>query len=973
VAAAERGLESVRNCSEGDVRDLLGETPGGDPLFESVLDIAEGEPVGPSGAVVLSTAVRTSGGATVLTSLHRADLFAPEHAARICGYHLSALEVLAHAPDAAAGEGSLLSEAELRVQLHGLAGERLELPERGFHELFEERARTAPDAVALKFDGGTWTYAELDRRANGVAHALLKAGLVEEDIVAVVSPRTPEWVAAAVGVLKAGGAYLPVDPEFPADRIARILGISAARFVLRSGAGDGDAPPETGAPAPAVLSLEAAVARERTNSPGLSVRPDQLAYLYFTSGSTGTPKGVMCEHAGMVNHLLAKIGDMELDHTSVVVQNAPQCFDISLWQFAAPLMVGGRSLLVGQESILEVERFVTEITGAGATVLQVVPSYLDVLLGYLESSERGLEGIRYVSVTGEAVSRELLERWFARFDIPVVNAYGATEASDDTTHEIMRAAPAPGSVPVGRPVGNVRVYVLDENLALVPLGAPGQVAFSGVSVGRGYVNDPERTRLAFVEDPYMPHHRLYLTGDYGRWNRDGHLEFIGRRDQQIKIRGFRVEIGEIEDRLRRMPGVRDAAVVVEDSDERSKNLVAFYAAPATLSLPDLQDFLEAALPKYMVPSHFHRIDPLPVTENGKTDRGALAALAGTLGHESGTRVAPANPAELALAAAWAEVLGVALERIGRDSHFFQVGGSSLAAVRLVMRLDRRLSLTDVVNAPRLEDMALCLEDGADEVESVLHLLSTGAAGALATVVCFPPSAGNAVNFRPLARELEESGYALYGVEPPGHDLRRGDQTLASVGETAARVAREVLARAAEPLVLYGQGSGTATALATAALLQEQGADPHHVFLSGWSPGDADDLRARIRASCGTSDARVREHLSADLGYIELGEGREERTHLLGAAYRHDESDAARYLLEALDDAARARVRVPVTVLVADDDPAAEELWASASGWKRFADSVHVRTLSGGRQHFRTSPEGTAAALTAVAGAVQGDR
>ncbi|XKK42249.1 thioesterase domain-containing protein [Nocardiopsis sp. ARC36] len=273
-------------------------------------------------------------------------------------------------------------------------------------------------------------------------------------------------------------------------------------------------------------------------------------------------------------------------------------------------------------------------------------------------------------------------------------------------------------------------------------------------------------------------------------------------------------------------------------------------------------------------------------------------------------------------------------------------------------------------------MALCLENGADEAESVLHLLSTGSAGALATVVCFPPSAGNAVNFRPLARELEESGYALYGVEPPGHDLRRGDQVLAAVEETAGRVAREVLARAVEPIVLYGQGSGTATALATAALLQGQGADLRHVFLSGWSPGDAGELSARIRESSGTSDAKVREHLSADLGYIELGEGREERTHLLGAAYRHDESDAARYLLEASADAVRARVRAPVTVLVADDDPAAEELWASASGWKRFADSVHVRTLSGGgRQHFRSSPAETAAVLTAVAGtgAGQGDR
>ena len=269
-------------------------------------------------------------------------------------------------------------------------------------------------------------------------------------------------------------------------------------------------------------------------------------------------------------------------------------------------------------------------------MLQVVPSYLEVVLSYLEQHPRELPDLRCVSVTGEALKKELAQRWFAaQPGIKLVNAYGLTETSDDTNHEVMDRVPDRDRVPLGRPVNNVHVYVVDEHLHPVPLGAPGEIVFSGVCVGRGYVNDPERTRRAFMTDPHRAGQRLYRSGDHGRWLPDGKLEFLGRRDTQVKIRGFRIEIGEIENALLRVPGVRDGAVVVAERADRSKHLVAFYSGRQPLEADVLRDRLAESLPEYMVPSAFHWRESLPLTANGKIDRKALTALAGELERRRG--------------------------------------------------------------------------------------------------------------------------------------------------------------------------------------------------------------------------------------------------------------------------------------------------------------------------------------------------
>ncbi|MEV5975397.1 amino acid adenylation domain-containing protein [Streptomyces sp. NPDC052114] len=713
AAAAQAATERHRDAPLDRLRAELGRT---EPLFDTVVvagRVPEAADLAP--ATVLAAGLVHRGDRLELALAYRVQAFDADAAARVGGYLLAALDELGARPESAQDQWNPVSATEAAYQREGLAGPRRELPDRRFHELFEEQARKRPDEVAAVFEDRSLTYGELNRRANRVAHALRRRGLRDEDVVAVVTERDLEWLTAVLAVFKAGGVYLPVEPQFPADRITAMLTRADCRQVLtRRGASAGldaalahlgevrvDDVAELGAAPTGDASAD------HDENPALPVAADQLAYIYFTSGSTGQPKGAMCEHAGFVNHLLAKIEDLGVTDGTVVAQTAPQCFDISLWQLVAALVTGGRTLVVAQRDVLDVARFVDLIAESEVEVAQLVPSYLEVVLEHLGRHPRPLPRLRCVSVTGEALKKELTERWFAALpDIELVNAYGLTETSDDTNHEVLRRAPEGASVPLGRPVRNVRVAVVDELLRPVPLGAPGELVFSGVCVGRGYINDEERTRAAYLPDPALPGGRLYRSGDFGRWLPDGRLEFLGRRDAQVKIRGFRIEIGEVENQLARVEGVRDAAVVVVGADG-VRRLEGCYASAAPIPDEELRAELSRALPAYMLPGRFHRFDALPLTANGKIDRKLLARQAETAAPQtpdaapaavSGT---PLTPTEHRLAALWAKALKVPVESIGRTTHFYDAGGSSIALLRVVIALDNAVTAQELAKAPLL--------------------------------------------------------------------------------------------------------------------------------------------------------------------------------------------------------------------------------------------------------------------------------
>ncbi|MFF2810098.1 amino acid adenylation domain-containing protein [Streptomyces sp. NPDC058000] len=953
------GLLAHRGIAVDDLTAELGlpEAP-----FETELDLS-----GTGDELAASTVLRVTaarhGGRLTLRLRYRTDVLDAESAARTAGYHLTALTRFVADPHAAHGRQSLLSAAERRFQLDGLAGPQRELPDLRFHELFEERVRAHPDAVAAVHGDQQCTYRELNRRANRLGHALLARGLAREDVVAVVTERNLDWMAAVLAVFKAGGVYLPIEPHFPADRIAAVLARAECGLVLTE-PGATVTLDRALATLPGVRTLGVGAAHDSdyaADDLGVTVGPDQLAYIYFTSGSTGEPKGAMCEHAGFLNHLHAKITDLGIAEGQVVAQTAPQCFDISLWQLVSALLVGGRTHLVDQRAVLDVQRFVDTLADGRVTVLQVVPSYLEAVLSHLELHPRPLPDLRCVSVTGEALKHELVQRWFAaRPGVRLVNAYGLTETSDDTNHAVMDRAPDGDRVPLGPCVNNVRVYVVDELLEPVPLGAPGQIVFSGVCVGRGYVNDPERTRLAFLDDPHRPGQRLYKGGDYGRWLPGGTLEFLGRRDAQVKVRGFRIEIGEIENALLRVPGVRDGAVVVAGHDGQAKHLVAFYCGPQPLAAESLRERLAESLPPYMLPSAFHWRAHLPLTPNSKIDKKALTSLATRPETPGEGHRAPRTPTERRLARAWAEVLGIREDRIGRHDHFFDRGGTSLSAVKLAIALDRTVSLKDLTRHPVLADLAELVDGRREPDHGLLQTLAEPAGEPTGHLVCFPQAGGNAVAFRPLAQALRNSGLAVHAVELPGHDPAADHEPFAPLDDVAEQTAAEIVRRGLTGVLLWGHSSGAALAVATAQRLQARQVPVQRVFLGAQLLGDAAERRAAAGALTTRSNTELAEELSADRDHPARGTPDSRHAAHTGAAYRHDCVAAHHYFADALDHPPTTRLTAPLTVVAADDDPSTADAAHRHLDWQLLAEHVDLHRLPDGGHFFpRTRPAETA--------------
>ncbi len=473
LSSTHRAVTDVEANAAYPIDELRSELELADPVLESVFDPC-GRGLNVSAETVLSVDLIREDGALGLRLRYRTDALDEGSAARIAGYHLTALEALAADPATDHAHQSLISTDEMQYLIEGLAGRRRELPDLQFHELFEQQVRTRPDAVAGMCGEDSLTYRELNARANVLARALRDRGLTSEGIVAVISERTLDWQAAVIAVFKAGGVYMPIEPHFPADRIAAMITRSECSLVLaeRGSTTNLEVALE---PMPGVQMLfidDAFQEGHEEGDLGIVVTPDQLAYVDFTSGSTGEPKGAMCEQLGMLNHMYAKLEDNGVTEGRIVAQTGPQCFDISIWQLLAPLLVGGQVLIIEQDVILDVERFVDTLIDRRVSVAQLVPSYIEVVLSYLEHRPRELPDLRCVCSTGEALTMELAQRWFAALpDITLVNSYGLTETSDDTNHDIMERPPEGDRVPLGRPINNVYVYVVDEDLAPVPLGS----------------------------------------------------------------------------------------------------------------------------------------------------------------------------------------------------------------------------------------------------------------------------------------------------------------------------------------------------------------------------------------------------------------------------------------------------------------------------------------------------------------------
>ena len=568
----------------------------------------------------------------------------------------------------------------------------------GYVRLFEAQVAAQPEQVVATCLEQRWTYRDLDRRANRLGHALLAAGVSSDQPVALLADRSLALLGMMLGSFKAGAAYLPLDPQLPVQRLLDLLQLGQVPMLVASVACREQAysllallnPQQR----PQLLIWdEVQTAGYSSEQPGIYTGPNSLAYVIFTSGSTGTPKGVMVEQAGMLNNQLSKKPYLDLTPADVIAQTASQSFDISVWQFLAAPLLGAQVDIVPNAIAHDPAALLAHVDARGISVLESVPSLIHSLL---DEPTGSLATLRWMLPTGEAMPPELARRWLQRYpQIGLVNAYGPAECSDDVALFRVDAASAEGAyLPIGLATDNNRLYVLGGDLQPVPMGVVGELYVAGTGVGRGYFSDPLRTAAVFLPNPYaeQPGERLYRTGDLARRRSDGQLEYVGRIDQQVKVRGFRIELGEIESRLRDLAGVREAAVVVQDSPT-GKALVACVVADDETQVWDqlreqLKAGLKAQLPDYMLPLQWLQLDTLPLNANGKVDRKALPQA--QTGDWQREMIAPHAGIETRIATIWQAVLK--LDAVSRDDNFFELGGHSLLVAQVVSRVRQQLNI-----------------------------------------------------------------------------------------------------------------------------------------------------------------------------------------------------------------------------------------------------------------------------------------
>jgi amino acid adenylation domain-containing protein len=646
------------------------------------------------------------------------ELFDPATIQRMIAHYLVLLEGIAGQPDQSLAELPLLTEAERRQLLVEWNRTAVEYPQKTVIELFELHVDKAPEAIAVRYADQRLSYAELNERANHLAHYLQELGVEAEVRVGLCMERSVEMIVGLLGILKAGGAYVPLDPAYPQERLAYMLRDSQTGIVLTEERLKDKlrslAPEEV-----RFISLDGQWAEMNARVAGLRIkkaqlrqriRPHHLAYVIYTSGSTGKPKGVMVEHGGLCNLAMAQAA-FNVNADSRCLQFASLSFDASIFEIAMALCHGGELHLIMQEESMSGESLARLIQQQGITHATLTPAVLVALPEKLD-----LKPVKTLVVAGEAVTSALVKRWAA--GRRMFNAYGPTEATVWASLYLCDAEEE-GNPPIGRSIPNIQIYILDQWGNPVPVGVAGELHIGGAGVARGYLNCPELTQRKFVANPFMPGTRIYKTGDLARWLEDGNIQYLGRTDAQVKVRGFRIELDEIETQLNQHPGIQESAVIAH-GQEAGKQLVAFYRAKETTTgrlaevpYEELRGHLLRTLPDYMVPAAFVSLAAIPLTPNGKADRAALARMEVAI--SSGQEyVPPRNERERQLVNIWAEILKLAEEKIGVNDNFFKLGGHSLLVTQVVSRVRKEFSVELSVRAlfetPTIAGLARRIDD-----------------------------------------------------------------------------------------------------------------------------------------------------------------------------------------------------------------------------------------------------------------------
>lgn len=598
------------------------------------------------------------------------------------------------------------------------------------HELFEEQANKTPHNIAIIFEEQQLTYQELNQKANQLAHYLRKQGVKPETLVAVCVERSLEMIIGILGILKAGGAYVPLDPNYPLARIQYMLEDCCTPLVLTQ---------KTLYPAllsqlqKSVTPLQIiyldndwpTIQKENINNIINLTKPENLIYVIYTSGTTGKPKGVCNIHRGIINRLHWMQTEYQLATSDRVLQKTPISFDVSVWEIFWPLITNACLVLASPHIYAHSACLLETIKKQKISVAHFVPSLLQYFIDDPAITE--CKTLRMVFVSGEALPIFVQKKFFSALNSELYNLYGPTEASIDVTHWNCKQKNTLSTIPIGKPIANTQIYILDQYLQPTPIGVTGEIHIGGDGLARGYLNWPNYTQEKFIRNPFISG-RLYKTGDLGCWLPDGNIEYKGRLDDQIKIHGFRIEPAEIEAELMQYPGIKQATIVTrKTSVENDKQIVAFvttYDNTISINTEKMRRFIRQSLPDYMVPNSFFVLDQLPLTPNGKTDKNALSVLAESLVLSSNNYVAPQTVIQQQLVTFWSETLNKDPAQISIYDNFFDLGGHSLLASAIITKTHANfgidLSTCSLFDTPTIAELSYLIEQKLNAISTQVH-------------------------------------------------------------------------------------------------------------------------------------------------------------------------------------------------------------------------------------------------------------
>ncbi len=667
----------------------------------------------------------TPGKELVIKLTYNTSMYDEEHIRKIEGHFTQIAERVVEDTKVKLSEVELLTEAERQQILLDFNNTKADYPmDKTIHQLFEEQVVRTPDNIAVVYEDKSLTYRELNQSANQLAQLLRQKGVNRDSIVGLMIERSLEMEIGILAILKAGGAYLPISPDYPEDRIKYMLEDSEAKVLLAQNRFMDKVDFECR------INLEDISIYQGINTnPGYVSTPRDLAYVIYTSGSTGKPKGVMIEHYSVINRINWMQKKYPLDSTDVILQKTNFTFDVSVWELFWWFFAGARVCFLISGGEKDPEAITYAIEKNKVTTMHFVPSMLSVFLDYIDGTieQKRLASLRQVFASGEALNLHQVEdfnhKLWSTNDTKLVNLYGPTEATVDVSYFDCSKGVSLKVVPIGKPIDNIELYVVNKDNNLMPIGVTGELCIAGIGLARGYLNRSELTAERFVNNPFKSGTRMYRTGDLARWLPDGNIEYLGRIDNQVKIRGYRVELGEIENKLLSHEAVKETVVVAKTDNSENKYLCAYVIAERELSISELRNHLSKEIPDYMIPSYFIQLEKLPLTPNGKIDRKALPELDGSI--FTGTEYeAPRNSAEETIVEIWREVLGV--EKIGINDNFFELGGHSLKATGLAAKIHKVLNaevpLKEIFTNPTIKGISEYIKGSKESIYSSIELV-----------------------------------------------------------------------------------------------------------------------------------------------------------------------------------------------------------------------------------------------------------